>query len=147
MVAVYWVFPIRTADGVNVAVLPLTPTRPPMAAPPEVCARVKVVFVSVEFVIASEKVADTEEFSATPLAPSAGEVAETVGGVVSGTGPVVKVQEKLAASGLPAESWTPVVTVAVCCASAARGAEGVKVTELPVALVVPSIRSPCCVVS
>src|SRR5580765_161914 len=113
-----------------------------MIAPPEVCVRVKVVFVSVALVIASEKVADTEELRATPVAASAGEMDETVGGVVSGTGPVVKLQVKSAASGLPAESSTPVVMVAVCCASAARGPEGVKVTELLVAVTVPATGKP-----
>src|SRR5689334_3864411 len=113
-------------------------TRPPTTSPPEVCVRMKVVFVSVAFVIASEKVADTAESSATPVAASAGETADTVGGVVSGTGPVVKLQVKSAASGLPAESSTPVVTVAVYCARASRGTEGVKVMELLVALTVPA---------
>lgn len=141
------VSPLKATEGTNVAVLPLMLTRPPMAAPPEIGVKVKVVFVSVEFVIASEKVADTAEFSATPVAASAGETAETVGGVVSGTGPVVKFQVKSAASALPAESWTPVVTVAVYCASASREAEGVKVMELPVALTVPATGKPPCVIT
>ena len=43
----------------------------------------KLAALSVEFVIASEKVADTEEFSAAPVAAFAGDVSDTVGGVVS----------------------------------------------------------------
>jgi hypothetical protein len=104
MVAVYWVLPLRAADGVNVAVFPLMLNRPLVAAPLEVVTKVKLAVVSVEFVIASEKVADTEEFSATPLAAFAGDVADTIGAVVSGIVPVVKFQVKLAASALPAAS-------------------------------------------
>jgi hypothetical protein len=113
IVAVYWVLPLRGADGVNVAVLPLMLTLPAVSAPPEVVARVKLPVVSVELVIASEKVADTEEFNATPVAAFAGEVEDTNGGVVSGATPVVKFQTKLAPSALPAESFAPVVMVAM----------------------------------
>jgi hypothetical protein len=147
VVAVYWMLPARGADGVNVAVLPLTLTRPLTAVPSEVFAKVKLALVSVAFVIASEKVADTEEFSATPIAPFAGDVADTIGGVVSGTAPVVKFQLKSAASALPAESVAPVVMVAVCGVIAANGAEGVKVAELLVATTVPVIGKPACVAS
>lgn len=138
--------PPRAADGVNVAVLPLTLTRPLRAAPSDVFATVKLAVVRVAFVIASEKVADTEEFSATPVAPFAGDVADTVGGVVSGTGPVVKFQVKFAASVLPAESVAPVVMVAVCGVIAARGAEGAKVAELLVATTVPATGKPAGVI-
>jgi hypothetical protein len=110
MVAVYSVLPARGADGVNVAVLPLTFTVPVTATP---LASVKLAVVSVEFVIGSEKVADTEELSATPVAPFAGDVEDTVGGVVSGTGPVVNCHVKLAARGLAAASFAAVVMVAV----------------------------------
>ena len=93
MVAVYCVLPARLAVGVKVAVLPLTFTVPVTAVPPEVVASLKLAVVSVELVIASENVADTEEFSATPVAAFAGDVADTVGGVVSGAAAVVKLQE------------------------------------------------------
>ena len=83
--------PARGAVGVNVAVLPLTFTVPVTAAPP-VVANVKLVLVSVALVIGSENVADTEEFSARPVAPFAGDVEDTVGGVVSGAAAVVKFQ-------------------------------------------------------
>jgi hypothetical protein len=47
---------------------------------------------NVAFVIASEKVADTEAFSVIPVALLAGTMADTVGGVVSGAAPVVNCQ-------------------------------------------------------
>ena len=94
------------------AVVALTFTVPVTAAPP-VFASVKLVVVSVELLIASEKVADTEAFSATPVAAFAGDVESTVGGVVSGATPVVNCQVKLAASALPAASFAAVVMVAV----------------------------------
>ena len=73
----------RGADGVNVAVLLLTFTVPLNGALPAVVTRVKLAVFSVELVIASEKVAETEEFSATAVAAFAGDVSDTVGGVVS----------------------------------------------------------------
>ncbi len=62
--------------------------------------------------IASLKVAVTAAVVATPVAPSAGVVAVTVGGVVS-VETVVKLHTLGAASALPARSLTPTVTVAV----------------------------------
>ena len=87
----YCVLPARLAVGVNVAALPLTFTVPLRAAP-VVVTRVKLVMFSVEFVIDSEKFAETEDFSAMPVAALAGDVADTVGGVVSGATPVVNCQ-------------------------------------------------------
>jgi hypothetical protein len=75
----------RLIEGTNIAVLPLRLTAPATAAPPAVGLRVKLAVFSVELVIASVKVADTEEFSARPVAPLAGDVEDTVGGVVSAT--------------------------------------------------------------
>jgi len=54
---------------------------------------VKLAEFSVDLVIVSEKVADTEEFIATPVWAFDGDVAETVGGDVS-TGAVGEVTEK-----------------------------------------------------
>ena len=68
--------------GANVAALPLTLTAPVTVAPPAVGLKVKLAVLSVEFVIVREKVADTEVFSATPVAPLAGDVEDTVGSVV-----------------------------------------------------------------
>ncbi len=73
----------------NVAVLPLPFTVPATGAPPIVVASVKLVVVSVALFIASEKVADTEAFVATPVALFAGDVEDTVGGVVSGAAPLL----------------------------------------------------------
>ncbi len=67
---------------------------PVTGAPPIVVASVKLVVVSVALFIASEKVADTEAFVAhVPSSLFAGDVEDTVGGVVSGATPVVKFQE------------------------------------------------------
>jgi hypothetical protein len=73
---------------------------------------VKEAALSVEVVIASEKVAETEELVAMPVAAFAGAVAETVGGVESAEAPVVKLQEKSEGSALPDESLAAVLTVA-----------------------------------
>jgi len=112
LVAVYCVLAARVADGVNLAVLPLTLTVPLTAAPP-VGANVKLAVVSVALFIASEKLADTEALVATPVAALAGKVVDTVGGVVSGAAAVVKFQVKSAASALPAASVASAVIVAV----------------------------------
>jgi hypothetical protein len=85
MVAVYCVLAARLIEGTNIAVLPLRFTAPATAAPPAVGLRVKLAVFSVELVIASVKVADTEELSVTPVAAFAGDVEDTVGGVVSGS--------------------------------------------------------------
>ena len=92
IVAVYWVLPARLAVGVNVAVFPLTFTVPMTRDPPAVGRKVNVAVVIVALFIDSEKVAEIEEFSVTPVALLAGEVLDTVGGVVSGAGPVVNCQ-------------------------------------------------------
>lgn len=91
IVAVYWEPPVSAAEGANEAVLPLTSTVPVTAVPPAF-ASLKLAVVSVEFVIASEKVADIEALVATLVAPFAGDVADTVGRVVSGAAAVVKFQ-------------------------------------------------------
>ena len=75
--------PARFAVGTSMAVLPFTTTVAATGVPPAVRARVKLVLLSEELFIASEKVADIEEFSARPVAAFEGEVSDTVGGVVS----------------------------------------------------------------
>ena len=139
--------PARLPVGVKVAVLPLTFTVPVTVAPPPVGLRVKLAVFSVEFVIASEKVADTEEFSATPVAAFAGNVADTIGGVVSGAAAVVNCQLKSAPSILPAASVTPASMVAVYRVLAARGANGVNVAVLLLTFTVPLITAPPVVVT
>ena len=74
----------------NVAVMPLYVTVPVTGVVP--CFKVKVVVESVRVSIVSLKVADTAPLTATLVALLTGEVCETVGAVVSGAAPVVKVQ-------------------------------------------------------
>jgi hypothetical protein len=82
IVTAYCVLAARLLDGTNIAVLPLTTTVPLTAAPPLIASRM-LEAVRVDLVIASEKVAETEALTATPVAAFAGDVAETLGGVVS----------------------------------------------------------------
>jgi hypothetical protein len=140
------VLPARLAEGKNVAVLPLTLTVPVTAAPP-VALRVKLVVFSVELVIASEKLAETEEFSAMPVAAFAGDVEDTVGRVVSGAAAVVNCQLKSAPRILPAASVTLASMVAVYRVLAARGPEGVNVAVLLLTFTVPLTVAPPVVVT
>src|SRR2546429_241990 len=75
--------------------------------------------------IASLKVALMVWLIGTAVAALAGTVALTVGGVVSGVAPVVKLQTKSAASALPARSLAAVVIVAVYVVRGARVPAGV----------------------
>jgi hypothetical protein len=84
-VAVYGVLPVRLADGVNVAVLPLMLTVPATFAPPAVGRSVKLVIFTLALAMASENVALTVAATGTLVAPLAGEVDDTVGRVVSPT--------------------------------------------------------------
>jgi hypothetical protein len=90
MVAVYCVLLAILAAGLNVTVLPLTLTVPVTAVPVDVAASRTLAVVRVELLIGSENVAETEEFVAIPVAAFDGDVATTVGGVVSGAAAVVK---------------------------------------------------------
>jgi hypothetical protein len=96
----------------------------------------------VELVIGSENVAEIDELNATPVEALAGEVKETVGGIVSGAAPVVKVQVKLLASGLPARSCAAVVRVAVYCVLPTRLFKGTKVAVVPLAVTMPATGAP-----
>ena len=92
------------------------------------CFKVKVAVVIVKGFIALLKVAAMFPPIATPVAAFAGTVVElTVGAVVSGVVPVVKLQTKAVASALPARSLAPVVIVAVYKVLTARVLDGVKV--------------------
>jgi hypothetical protein len=112
MVAVYCVLYASGPDGVSVAVFveaeyaTVAVTEPP---PP---VRVNAEAVIVDGSIASLKVAVRAEVIATPVEFDVGVTAVTVGGVAA---TVVNVQESFAASAVPAESVTPVVTVTVYC--------------------------------
>ena len=75
--------------------------------------RVKVVVVTVSGSMGSLNVAVSAEDVETFVAPSTGVVAPTVGRVVSGVAPVVKVQVRGVAMGMPLRSLMPVVSVAV----------------------------------
>jgi hypothetical protein len=79
-----------TAEGVKVAVLPVSATVPVTEVLP--ACKVKVVVLMVEGFIASLKVALIELFTATPVWLFAGFVEATVGGVVSAPEAVVKDQ-------------------------------------------------------
>jgi hypothetical protein len=71
--------------------------------------------------------ADTTVLTATAVAPFTGTVEITVA-----AGAVVNVQTTLAANGAPAESFAPVVIVAVYEVLVARTAVGVNVAVVPV---------------
>src|SRR5438046_2842694 len=101
-----------------------------MAVPPGPVT-LKLAVVTVKGSIASLNVALMVWLIATSVAPLAGTVKLTVGGVVSGVAPVVKLQLKFAASALPAKSLAPVVIVAVNVARGARALAGVKVAVTP----------------
>jgi hypothetical protein len=141
-VALYRVLAAKLLDGLNVAVLPLTLNVPDTDVPSAAVARLKLVVFSVELVIGSEKVAETDELIATLVEAFAGEVNDTIGGVVSGVAPVVKVQVKLPANGLPARSWAAVVSVAVYCVLPARLFKGTNVAVVPLTVTTPLTAAP-----
>src|SRR2546425_4099759 len=78
-----------------------------MSAVVPLTTRVTLVVLIVEAVIASLNVAVTFVPTATPVAPLAGAVPVTVGGVVSAAAAVVKVQVLSRTSALPARAFTP----------------------------------------
>ena len=75
----------------------------------------------------SLKLALTREFRATAMAFAAGTVELTVGAVVSGAVPVLKVQVCAALMKLPATSRTAVVMLAVQSVAAGKTIDGLKV--------------------
>src|SRR6266699_822760 len=101
-----------------------------MAVPPGPIT-LKLAVLMVKGSIAALKVALMGWVIATAVAPLAGTVELTIGGVVSGVAPVVKLQLKSVASALPAKSLAPVVTAAVYMVSGARLPPGVKVAVTP----------------
>jgi hypothetical protein len=94
-------------------------------------ASVKLAVVLVSASIDSLKLAVMSVLIATPVALASGAVELTVGAVVSGATPVVKVQVKALASALPATSLTSVVIRAAQVVLAGRSLAGVKVAILP----------------
>jgi len=123
MVAVTVVPAGRTVAGVKVAVEPAYVTVPATGVVPGPVT-VKVAAFRVAPFMGSLKVAETTEFTGTAAA-FAGTVEITVGG------PVVKLHEKLAASGLPPGSLAPVVMVATYVDSAASETAGVNTAVVP----------------
>ena len=100
----------RAIDGTNVAVVPIPETVPGTGVTPgPVTVMVAVLIVS--GFIASLKPMETVLLMGTSMSPLAGEVTLTVGDVVSGAAPVVKVDTKFVARAFPARSMTPGVTV------------------------------------
>ena len=106
---------MRLAKGVMVAIfvlvsyvtVPFTSPRDP--AP----TNVRFVELIVAGFIASLKVMFAVAFNPIPETPQLGAVATTVGGVVSGRDPVVKLHEKFEARALPERSFRPVPAVTV----------------------------------
>ena len=94
--------------------------------------------------MASLKLAVTAVLSATAVAPLAGKTVLTIGGVVSGAAPVVKLQVNGTASGLPATSLAAVVMVAVHVVLEGSGLPGVKLATLPLVAyaTVPPMLAP-----
>src|SRR5437870_3142418 len=101
-----------------------------MAVPPSPVT-VKLAVLMVKGSIASLKVTLMVWLIATAVAPLAGTVALTVGRVVSGVTPVVKLQLKSAASVMPVRLVAPVVIVAVYTVRGVRKLAGVKVAVTP----------------
>src|SRR5439155_25131625 len=95
------------------------------------CCDQSVSGVMVTGAIASLKVAAMFAVMPTRVAVMGGTVALTVGRVVLGVAPVVKLQLKPVGSALPARSLAPVVIVAVKVALGARVLTGLKVAVTP----------------
>src|ERR1044071_449857 len=90
------------------------------------CIKVEVAVLIVEGSIASLKVALMVWSIGTLVVPVPGRKALTMGAVVSGVAPVVKLQTKSTLSALPARSVASVVIVAVYVVRGARRTAGVK---------------------
>ena len=99
-------------EGVNVAVAPFT-ERVPVIGGFGPARRLKVSVVTEDGSIGSLKVAVSAEVVATLVAPLEGLVPVTIGAVVSGAVPVVKVQVRGAPMGTPDRSLMPLVNVTV----------------------------------
>ena len=108
---VYEVFGASGALGINVTVVPLRVTVP--TTEPAALLTVMVSALTVVVSSASLNVAVMTELMATPVALATGEVETTVGEVVSPDIPVVKLQVKVVASGVPEVLLAPLVIVAV----------------------------------
>jgi hypothetical protein len=132
IVAVNKVLVARTADGVNVAVVPANVTVPATGVIPGP-VKVNVAALIVAGFIASLNVAETRVLTGTAVALLAGTVEITVGDAA-----VVKVHTKLAARGTPVGSFAPVVIVTMYKVPVVRAALGVNVAVVPAKLTVPA---------
>ena len=99
--------------GSNVAKFPFVRATDPVIVVPALFFRVYVEVVTVADCTASLNVAVIEEAIGKPVAPPAGLVLVTVGGVVSDAAAVVNDQLLAVVMALPAISLIPVVNVAV----------------------------------
>ncbi len=114
------------------AVVPEYDTTAGIFVPPLVGCSVKEEVVMLEGFIASLNVATTLEEAETPVAPEAGVVDTTVGGVVSeGVPATVNVHVLAVTKWLPATSVTAVDIVAVYWIPAAKFVEGLSVAVVP----------------
>jgi hypothetical protein len=138
IVPLYTVAAVRFAGVVGVKIALLAPTAyetVPVTGVPPGPVNVKLDAVIVDGSMSSLKVTAICEFNAVFVAPAAGTLSVTVGGVTSGAAPVVKVHAKSLGSALPDESVTAVVIVAVRAVAPGRdGAVGVKTAALELAV-------------
>ena len=112
------------------------------AAPPPAMLRVNVRLVMVVGSIAVLKVAFTVELAGTLIAALAGFVTVIVGAVAFAVNPVVKLQTKFAAMGVPKRFCAAVVIVAVYCVLAVKFAAGVNTAVLPEYATIPGTFAP-----
>jgi hypothetical protein len=134
IVAVNKVPAARAVVGVNVAVVPAKLTVPTTGVGPGP-VNVNVAAFIVAGFIASLNAAETVVLTATPMDPFTGTVEITDG---LGTGTVVKVHTKLAASAAPVRSFAPAVIVAVYTVPVARAVVGVNAAVVPAKVTVPA---------
>jgi hypothetical protein len=124
---------------VSVAVAPWTDTDA-ATAPPGPASEIAAAVLAAS--MASLNVTITAASACTPTASAAGSCDTIHGRTRSGGGTVVKLHDTGAASGFPARSLAPVVTVAVYVVSQARGLHGTKVTLVGTYVTGPGIRPP-----
>jgi hypothetical protein len=146
IVAVYLVLNFRGPEGVNVADVPTGVTVPGTLIPLTVSFMVKDEELIVDGSISSLKAALTFRLIGTSMAVLVGDVTLTVGATLSAAAPVVKVNSKSLAIGLPARSLTPPLIppliVAVYLVLILRRFKGVKVADVPAGVTVPGTLIP-----
>jgi hypothetical protein len=142
-VAVSTAFGAKAPIGVNVAVTPEYDTVPGTGVVP--CFTVNVAVLTVWAFSGLLKVAASALVIGTFVAPLTGTVETTVGGVMSGVAPVVKLHTYGATMAFPERSMIPVDIVAVSTAFGANVPIGVNVAVTPAYVTVPETGvAPCC---